>query len=213
LGVLTDTHPDGVQVFIYYWIQLFGTTEWIIKLPFLLMGIAAIFYFYKLGKLWYNESIRLFGAAFMAGTQYMIIYSLMARPYVSGLLLTLLMVYYWSKMIKESQVKFIRNTILFVLFGTISTYNHHFSLFFTGLVLLVGLFYIPKEKIKIYLLSGLIIGLLYLPLLSIFFLQLGKGGVGEWLRAPSNDWLIQFIYFAFNYSLLVIILLISIVLL
>lgn len=213
LGVLTDTHPAGVQVFMYYWIQLFGSKEWIIKLPFLLMGIASIFYFYKLGKLWYNESIGLFGAAFMTGTQFMIIYSQMARPYISGLLITLLMVYYWSKMIKEPKINFVKNTILFVLFGSLSTYNHHFSLFFTGLILIVGIFYIPKEKIKIYILSGITIGLLYIPHLHIFFHQLGKGGIGEWLAPPSNDWLIQFIFYTFNFSYIVILVLISIILL
>jgi len=32
-GVVIDTHPAGVQVFLYYWVRLFGISEPIVKLP------------------------------------------------------------------------------------------------------------------------------------------------------------------------------------
>ncbi len=47
-GVKTDTHPAGVQVFMNYWILLFGEAPWVVKLPFTLMGLAAVFIVYQL---------------------------------------------------------------------------------------------------------------------------------------------------------------------
>ena len=38
-GVLVDTHPAGVQVFLYYWVKLVGISEPLVKLPF--KGIGA----------------------------------------------------------------------------------------------------------------------------------------------------------------------------
>jgi hypothetical protein len=40
--VLNDTHPAGVQVFLYYWVKLGGESEWWVKLPFLLSGVASV---------------------------------------------------------------------------------------------------------------------------------------------------------------------------
>ena len=38
-GVMPDAHPALIQVFLYYYALLFGTEEWLIKLPFILAGI------------------------------------------------------------------------------------------------------------------------------------------------------------------------------
>ncbi|MFT6747000.1 MAG: 4-amino-4-deoxy-L-arabinose transferase-like glycosyltransferase [Glaciecola sp.] len=59
-GVKTgDTHPAGVQIFIYYWVKLFGAATWVVKLPFTLAGIASIYFLYKTSKTWFNETAAL----------------------------------------------------------------------------------------------------------------------------------------------------------
>ena len=42
-GVKPDGHPALVQVFLWLWAQCFGTAEWVLRLPFLLSGIAIIY--------------------------------------------------------------------------------------------------------------------------------------------------------------------------
>lgn len=32
-GVMIDAHPALIQVFLFYYTKLFGTAEWIVKLP------------------------------------------------------------------------------------------------------------------------------------------------------------------------------------
>ena len=104
-GVKPDGHPAGIQVFLFYWIKIFGSTEWVVKLPFTVMGIFAILLVYLVAKKWYNETVGLISAAFIASIQYTVMYSQIARPYISGLFFSLLMVHYWSRLIDPNLKK------------------------------------------------------------------------------------------------------------
>jgi hypothetical protein len=42
LGVKPDFHPAGIQFFIFIWVKLFGTADWIVKLPFILFSISSV---------------------------------------------------------------------------------------------------------------------------------------------------------------------------
>ena len=53
-GVRIDGHPAGIQVFLWCWTKLFGLNEWVVKLPFTIMGILSVFLIYIIGKKWYN---------------------------------------------------------------------------------------------------------------------------------------------------------------
>lgn len=202
-GVKPDGHPAGVQVFLYYWIQLFGNAEWVVKLPFNLMGLASIYIFYRITSIWFSEKSGLLAASFMASLQFFILYSPIARPYISGLFLSLLMVFYWSQyMFRVPARKYL---VGFVLFAALSAYNHHFSLLFAAIVGFTGLFVIKKSQAKEYIISGIAIFALYLPHLPVFFHQLGIGGIGgegRWLAEPSSYFILEFIEWSFQYSLL-----------
>lgn len=202
-GVKRDGHPAGIQVFLYFWTRLFGDAEWVVKLPFVLSGIGAVYLLHRIGKEWYNETVGLLAAAFLASLQFSIFYSQIARPYTSGLFLSLLMVNYWSFMIKKPTVNFNKNLIYFTLSATLCAYNHHFSLLFAAIVGLSGLLYIQKQFLLKYILSGVVILILYVPHLSIFFHQLSMGGIEDWLAKPQNDFFLAYLAYAFHYSYLV----------
>ncbi|MFK5857408.1 MAG: glycosyltransferase family 39 protein [Bacteroidota bacterium] len=203
-GVLPDGHPAGVQVFLYYWTALVGTSEPLVKLPFILSGILSIWLSYLIAKLWFDGITGLLTAVYISSLQFFVMYSQIARPYVSGLLLTLLLVYMWSLyFFKNRKLIYL---ILFVLFGTMAAYNHHFSLLFTAIVGVSGLFFIKKKERLVYLLTGVAIFILYIPHLNIFFSQLGYGGIGGiggWLSKPTPMFFLKFANWTFHYSQLV----------
>ena len=202
-GVKPDGHPAGIQVFLYYWTMLFGKSAWVVKLPFTLFGLVSVYLIFRIGRDWFNETTGLLSAAFLASIQYTVMYSQIARPYISGLFFSLLMVYYLSRLVQTPDKHMYRNLLLFILAASLCAYNHHFSLLFAAIVGISGLFLIPR-KIRIhYVLSGLVILLLYLPHLNIFLHQLKSGGVEGWLAKPGNDFLLQYIYYSFNYSWIV----------
>lgn len=203
-GVKIDGHPAGIQVFLYYWTKLFGYREWVIKLPFAVMGVASVYFVYGIGKKWFNETVGLLSAAYVASIQFTVMYSQIARPYMSGMFFSLLMVYYWSNLMSHPTKSFHKNYWLFIISAALCAYNHHFSLLFVAIVGLSGLFFIQKKYLLRYVLSGVVIFVLYIPHLNIFFYQLNTGGVEGWLAKPQNDFLVQFIAYIFHYSFFVV---------
>lgn len=199
-GILIDGHPAGVQVFIFYWVQLFGYSEISVKFPFIIFGILSIYVFYLIAKRWYNETVALICASFLASLQYTVMYSQIARPYISGLLFCLLMVLFLTKIIQQKDKKNNWDYVFFTLSVSLCTYNHHFSLLFVIIVGLSGLFLIQKKQITPYLLSSIGILILYLPHLPIFFYQLNVGGVEAWLGKPKNNFIFYYIKYIFQFS-------------
>ena len=53
-GVMSDGHPAGIQVFLFYWVRLFGSDEWIVKLPFTLFGLLSVWLVYAIATRWFN---------------------------------------------------------------------------------------------------------------------------------------------------------------
>ncbi len=198
-GVLPDSHPAGVQVFLYYWIKLFGTSEWVVKLPFALLGTGSIYLVYRVGERWFGKSTGLFTAAFMSVVQYFIFYSQLARPYAPGLFFTLLSVFYWTKLVFNDTVKK-SEVVLFVLASAVNAYIHAFTLFFLLVQLVTGLFFVRGKRLKTYLWSSVAVGLLYAPQLPVFLIQLKRGDIGGWLGAPGPLFLVNFVKYLFQFS-------------
>ena len=212
-GVKPDGHPAGVQVFLFYWTKLFGYSEIVVKLPFIIFGIISVFLIYKIAQKWYNSTVGLVCASFVATLQYTVMYSQIARPYISGLFFSLLMVYYWQKIVFEPQKKFYLHGLIYIVASSLCAYNHYFSLLFAMIVGLTGLFLINKKYILKYILFGFAIFLTFIPHLPIFIFQLKQGGVEGWLGKPQNDFLLEYIKYVFHFSLFVYALVVGIIIL
>ena len=177
-GAATDGHPIGVQVFLYYFIKLFGDNEMVVKFPFIICGLISIIVAYRISKFWFNSSVGLIVAAFMAVLQYFVMYSQLARPYSIGVLFSLLMVWYWSNFLFKIESVKIKYLIGYILASAICAYVHHFAFLFAIIVSITGFFFINKQNWKGYLLAAFSIFALYVPHINITLYQLGKGGVG-----------------------------------
>jgi len=202
-GIIIDAHPAGVQTFLYYWTKLFGYNELVVKLPFIICGILAVYFLFKIGERWFNGTVGLVCAAFLATLQYSILYSQIARPYSSGLFFALAMVYYWDKIIFNPSEKYYKNAALYILFSALCAYNHHFSLLFAAIVGITGLFFMQKKYLLKYIIAGICIFVLYIPHLRIFFYQLHIGGVGGpngWLGAPKVSFIPDYLKYVFHFS-------------
>ncbi len=198
-GVRVDGHPAGVQVFLYYWTRWVGETPWVVKLPFTLAGLFSVFLVYRLGRMWFGAAAGLTAAAWMAVMQYPVMYSQIARPYGSGLFLSLLMLLFWSCLMKDSPLRR-RDALLYALSAALLAYDHHFGLLFAGVVAAIGLLLVDRRGRRLYLLALTAIILLYLPHLPITLHQLTLKGVGEWLGKPDLTFLTRYLAYLHNYS-------------
>lgn len=200
-GILTDSHPVGVQVFLHFWVRLFGWSEFWVKLPFALMGIASVYLIYWIGRQWFNSKVGLLSAAFFAVSQFTVFYSQLARPYSAGLFFVLLMAFFWYKIVFEIKKPTTGVYIGFALSAWACSLIHYFSIAQAGLIFLTGLLFLPKQRRKAYWLSGLAAVALFAPTLPIFYQQLFvSGSIGGWLAAPEATFLLDFIRYTMNYS-------------
>ena len=199
-GIKPDGHPAGVQIFLYYYSHLFGKDEWVIKLPFIILGITSVFLIYLIGKEWFGTTTGLICAAFMATLEYPVMYSQIARPYISGLAECLFMVYFWHKVVFKSEKNFFLNASLYIISSAFCAYNHYFSLLFAIIVGFTGLFFIKKEKLLWYVMAGVSIFIMFLPYFPTFIYQLNLKGVGGWLGPPDNSFLWEYLKYIFHFS-------------
>ena len=199
-GVMPDSHPIGVQLFLWGWVKLFGWSEFWVKLPFVLMGIGSIYLIYLIGQQWFNRKVGLFAAAFFAVSQFTVFYSQLARPYSAGLFFVLLMAWFWYKVVFGTNAT-TRDYIGFALSAWACSVIQYFSIAQAGLIFLTGLFFLPKERRKAYWLSGIAAVVLFAPTLPIFYQQLFvSGSIGGWLAAPKSTFLTDFLQYTMNYS-------------
>lgn len=205
-----DSHPAGVQLFIYFWIKLFGLSEPVLKLPFTLLGVGSIYIIWLIAKRWFNTVTGLFSATLLAVIQYTIFYSQLARPYAPGLFFSLATVWFWTQIIFDENPKK-ADWIGFVIFMAINSYIHAFTLFLNLLIAITGLFFVKGNRLKAYLWAGLAVFVLYLPGIPVFMAQLGRGDIGGWLSTPKPDFLFHYFYYIFHFSLWFFILTITIV--
>jgi len=206
LGVCKDTHPAGVQTFLYYWIKVFGISEASVRLPFILAGILSVLLIYLIGKKWFNETVGLLASAALGLLIFPIAYNQLARPYSPGLLFSLSTVFFWTKFIFEEQSKNKWVFLGFVFSVAAALYTHYFSALFVIMVSASGLFFLNKGNYKQYLTAGFMAVLLFLPHYKIFLIQFSMGGVGGvdgWLSKPTSSFIIEHLKFCFNNSKLI----------
>jgi hypothetical protein len=201
IGVMeNDSHPAGVQVFLYYWVKLFGFNEFWIKLPFAILGVASVFLIYNIAKQWFGPLSALLSAAFFAGIQYAVFYSQIARPYAAGLFFVLLMVYFLNRWIKATQKISWTLILAFAIASWLAALMHAFSLASAGIIYLTGFFLIQRSHHRKYMVAGILAILFYLPHLPVFVYQLNAGGIGGWLGKPEAGFLCSFLFYTTNYS-------------
>ncbi len=197
-GVKIDGHPAAAQVILYYTTKLFGNNVAVVRFPFVVAGISAIYYMYQLGKQWISTPAGLLSAAVFATLSFPILYSRIARPYALGMLFTLMAAYYFIRIVKNEQET--KHYFLLAISLALCGYSHYFSALTAAVIAISGTFLLTGKTLKYYLLALSLGFVLYVPYIPIFLHQLSLGGVGQWLGPPSNGWLWEHIEYVFNNS-------------
>ncbi len=188
-GVRPDGHPAFTQVLLWFWIKVFGDSEFAVRLPFVLMGTASIWFAGMAAKRWFGTGTAIAVAASIALLQFPIMYSQLARPYACGLFFPMLAASCVSRFSSDEKIKW-SHVLVFVLAAAGAAYSHYFSLLTTLLLGIFGVFLASKTNIVKYLVACLAAVLLFLPHIGITISQLGIGGIGGpggWLGEPTPD--------------------------
>lgn len=214
-GFYVDGHPGGIQVFLWYWVKLFGDSEASVRLPFVVAGVLSVLMVFKIGKFAFGSVSGLFASASLSFLQFPLLYSQIARPYGSGMLFSLLFIWFWLKVVfEENQEKkqLLINLTGFSISAALCMYNHYFSFLFALITGVSGLLFIPRQRLVKYILAAVFACILFLPHLYITLNHLKYKGVGFWLAKPTISFLKDHLFYVFDSSVYTLILIFSVVL-
>ncbi|MEW6606649.1 MAG: glycosyltransferase family 39 protein [bacterium] len=157
----TIIHPSLFYILVHYWSYL-GKSEFVLRLLSVLLGTYTIYLFFLLGKLLFNKNVGALSALILSISPFHIWYSQEIRPYALMILLSIIVVLFFLKIIKQNYWVFYLGYILTTVVG----FYIHFYIILE--IIFINLFLILTWKQHKYLLlkwipCQIIIVLLYLP--------------------------------------------------
>ena len=198
LGIRPDGHPAFGQFFLFLWLKLVPDQAELIRLPYALLSCIGLYFFYAFARKMYGHRTALPFLICLSFSFLFVSYHQIARPYALGFFMIAAMAYFWIKLIKSGQLKFM---IAYSLFGALSLYTHYVLSLSILCLALSGFVFVYKQPLlsKKYLIANLIILVLFLPHLGLTLSQFSKSGL-DWLEAPKSDFLIDFFEYSLNHS-------------
>jgi len=194
-----DMHPGFYQVFLWIWVRIFGESELTIRSTSLLFFGLNVGLLYVISCRFFSKYTGLIIAAFYVSLSFLIINTTAARPYNSGVFFLLLTFYTLLKVDSEENKGELKTWGLLILGFLGAMFSHYFAFLTAGLIGVLALTFLSREKIVGLVTSGFIALLLFSFHLSTTLHQLQKGGIG-WLDKPDFFWWIDFLKQTFQDS-------------
>lgn len=172
---LGDFHPPLYHLILRGWILLFGTSEIMIRLPSVILGVANVLVIYLIGKKLFEQKTALIAATLLATAPLHIYYSQEARMYMLASFLASLAVYFFLTIIHKATI--------FSWFGFITTttlllYTDYLP--YLVIPVLILYLFINRQKIypstlRTFIPAFILILILVIPWLTILPKQLEAG--------------------------------------
>ncbi|MCK4589139.1 MAG: glycosyltransferase family 39 protein [Nanoarchaeota archaeon] len=166
--------PEGTPplyfIILHFWTRIFGTSEFSLRFPSAIFGMVSILLIFLIGKEIFNKKTGLISALIMSVSTIQILYSQDARAYSLFVMLTLISFLFYIKTLKSSSNK---NLFFYLISTLFLLYTHHFALFVLFAQNII-FFLFHKEfylKTKKWLISLLVLGVLYVPGILIVLSQ------------------------------------------
>jgi uncharacterized membrane protein len=185
-------------------ISVLGESEFVARLPAVLMGLFAIVVLFQFGKAFLGVSAGCLASLLLALSAFHIDHSSEARGYSGLVLFSILSSYYFIKGLKENRGT---SWMAYVLFTVLGFYSHIFmfavsaSQFFSSLIFACGRKWasgtidITQRALRNFFLALLCAGittlLIYSPVLPAFFRNLGRMQAVTVSRVPFVVSLVQ----------------------
>jgi len=185
---LHDNNPPLYYTLLHWWIQLFGVSEFSVRLPSAIFGILSVLMMYKIGSMLFDVEAGRLSSFLLAISTFHIYYSQEARTYSLSLFLTLLGMYFFLKAIENMSHK---NVIGYVLSSVMLLYSHIYGLF---IIIVQNLYFIisyllSKEgkqyAFRKWILIQCVIVTLFVPWISILVTQVHEVEKAFWIPIPD----------------------------
>ena len=197
VSTINDVHPVLYYVLLKIYSLIFGTSVIALRIFSVIpIVLLAIFSFVKIRKefgdkvsFYFNLILLLLPVTMHYGSQ--------IRMYSLAMLFVTITAVYAYLAYKNNKKK---DWVIFAISSICSAYTHYFALFTIGIINLVLLFYIIREKkelLKRWFIYGAIQIVCYIPGAVIFIMQSTRVANGFWISVNYPDIITQIIEFFF----------------
>ena len=193
-------NPPFYEIFLHFWVKLFGISELSVRLPSLIFSSITVFYIYKLGVKHLNNKIAIYSGIIFIFSNYHILLTHESRSYALLGMLTIMSMYYFLGLIsliskpldgtnKSAGISVRKYYFALILVNIILIYTHYFGFFVLIVQVLFFLFY--KKLIinywKQFLIMLGILVLLFSPNIVVFFTRFyGSYTTGTYVMPPKG---------------------------
>jgi mannosyltransferase len=170
---ISEGAPPGHYVLLYYWVQLFGDSEFALRMPSVLAGIASIVLIYLIGSVLLGRTAGILAAFLLTTSMLQVLYSQEARLYSIFGLFVLLAGYFFVKFLAGE-----RRIWVYLGYGIsmlLAIYTNYLAGSLLVFFFLLALWHKEKVPIKTWLIVQLPVILLSLPLLPLVLNQYSSG--------------------------------------
>ncbi|MBI5675085.1 MAG: glycosyltransferase family 39 protein [Nitrospirae bacterium] len=192
-----DLSPPLYYVLLHFWIKFTGTSVFSVRLLSVLFGTASVFIIYLLGAHIFNKKVGIYSALLVACSPLHIYFSQEARTYSILFTLTLLSMYFYSKLSKVTSKWIIAGYLISTVF---LIYAHLYALLIFLVQnlhqFIVNRFKLSRE-VKAWVLLQFIVFIFYIPRI-IQLPGIILDNYHSWIAKPSFLELIYMIYFFFS---------------
>jgi Dolichyl-phosphate-mannose-protein mannosyltransferase len=183
-GILPDGHPFLAQFIVWVTRHTIGTTEFALRLPFVLASAWGLWGWYLGARRFSNTPWpALLFVATLATSEMLLYLGSLARPYALGFCAIgwafALIANWWQ----QQQLAVSGRVGLTVAF-TAAVAAHYMAGLVAVVLFFIGLCWVNRSQRRAFLVTGLGAVVLFSPHLPITLQQLGQGGLG-WLGAPT----------------------------
>jgi len=177
--ILTHRYMTRPVYFIILklWVGLFGSGEFVARLPSVIFGIASIFFIYKVAKSLFDQNVGMLSAFIFSISPFQIYYSRELRNYSLFLLLALFSMFVFIKTLDRGKSILYS---LYVLINILLVYTHPFGLYIILAQTVYLLIIYKKIRLDIRWFMAQIILILF-SLLFLFWLN------GRFGHAVNNE--------------------------
>jgi len=179
-------NPPFYELFLHYWIKLFGNSPLSVRLPSLIFSSLTVFYIYKIGCKFYSINVGLIASLIFTFSNYHIVYAHEARVYPLFGLLTVVSMYYFLEIINKKNT--LKKYIKLLLINLVLCYSHYFGFFIIFIQSFIFLIdrNAYKYHLKNYIKYLLLFILFYFPNLKILIRRFYESSSGTWVNKPTG---------------------------
>jgi uncharacterized membrane protein len=187
---IRDTQPPLHLFLLHYWMKIFTNSEFSVRFLSLIFGMIAVLFVYLIAKNYFKSKKYIaLTLCFAAISPVFVYYSQEARAYSMLMAFSAALFYFGLQIFNDK--KNLLNWLGFILAATFGLYTHNiFGVVLVGYALWAAIKILKSEKLKFFkseiflkfVLSFILIALLYIPWLFVFLEQYSKvENDGFWL--------------------------------